>query len=66
MYAALEAHPEIHFAVTIASNKRIDDINILQASLESMAKSVAKLQARGIPVDHALVDGNRMPKWCVL
>ena len=63
LFAELSRHPRVHFEATVASNKRIDDINILQASLESMAKSVAKLKAKGYPVDYALIDGNRMPKW---
>ncbi len=64
-FEQLQAHPGVHFAVTVVSNARIDDINILQASLEAMAKSVSRLRARGHPVDYALIDGNRMPKWCV-
>ncbi len=37
---------------------RIDDINILQATLEAMARSLGKLQP---PPGLALVDGNRVP-----
>ncbi len=44
-----------------ASAKRIDEINILQASLEAMAKSVAGLCN---PCDRALFDGRDVPARC--
>lgn len=47
-----------HFSVCELSPKKIDEINILQASLLAMKTSLQKLDK---PMDHALVDGNRCP-----
>lgn len=41
-----------------ASVEEIDDINILQASLLAMKRAVENLPLK---VDHALIDGNRLP-----
>ena len=38
--------------------KRIDEINILQATLESMAHCVKEFPEK---VDYAFIDGNKMP-----
>lgn len=59
LYAQLVAHPEIEYAVHVNSAQRIDEINILQASLESMVLA-AKALPQG-PPDFVFVDGNRMP-----
>ncbi|DAZ93215.1 TPA: hypothetical protein N0F65_001567 [Lagenidium giganteum] len=58
LYEKLVNHPDVEYAVHINSAQRIDEINILQASLESMVKAVEAL--RVIP-DFVFVDGNRMP-----
>lgn len=47
-----------HCAFGEASVEEIDDINILQASLLAMKRAVENLS---IKVDHALIDGNRLP-----
>lgn len=46
----------------INSPQRIDEINILQASLESMTEAVMALSAPGPAADFVFVDGNRLPK----
>jgi ribonuclease HII len=43
-------------AIAQASVEEIDRLNILQASLLAMRRAIAAL-----PVDHALIDGNRVP-----
>ena len=48
----------IAYAIGIVSNKEIDEINILAATMESMTKSVSALPEKA---DYALVDGNRVP-----
>ncbi len=42
-----------------ATVEEIDDLNILQASHLAMVRAVAGLKG---PVDHALIDGNKLPK----
>lgn len=49
----------ICFAVAQASVEEIDSINILQASLLAMQRAVAMLP---VTPDHALIDGNQLPK----
>lgn len=44
------------YSYTIISHKKIDEINILKASLQAMKKSVSKLKIRP---DIILVDGNK-------
>ena len=52
-------HPGIYFGVGIVDQKRIDQINILQASLEAMEIAIYKLCL----VPHfLLVDGRHFPK----
>lgn len=48
------------FAITEISPQKIDEVNILQASLLAMKKSHEKIASAGI--SHALVDGNHCPK----
>ena len=45
-------------SVGTASEREIDEINILQATFLAMKRAVEGLK---IPADYALVDGNRMP-----
>ena len=47
------------YAVAEASVAEIDSINILQASLLAMRRAVEGL---GVKPDHALIDGNKIPK----
>ena len=46
-------------SIGVATVEEIDEINILQASLLAMQRAVEGLPH---PPDHALVDGNRLPK----
>lgn len=46
------------YGIGWASEREIDQINILQATFLAMARAV---EALSIPADFALVDGNRMP-----
>ncbi len=48
------------FAVANVSNQRIDEINILNASIECMHKALQKLT---IQPEHILIDGNRFKKY---
>jgi ribonuclease HII len=64
LFELLTAHPRITYAVHVNSAQRIDEINILQASLESMAKSVTEVAEKlQQPEDKTfvLVDGNKLP-----
>ncbi len=47
---------DIEYSVNFIDNNVIDDINILQASIQSMKNSVDELNSK---VDHLLIDGNR-------
>lgn len=58
LYQILVNHPDIIFGLGIVDHKRIDEINILQASLEAMAIAVKNLN---IPPDFLLIDGNQLP-----
>ena len=58
LYTLLTSHPDILYAVHITDHIRIDEINILQATLEAMAGTV---QAFPGSVDYAFIDGNQMP-----
>lgn len=49
----------IDYSVTTATEKEIDDINILQATFLAMRKAVESL---GVKPDIALIDGNQKPK----
>ena len=57
-FAAITAHPDIESAFHICTCDRIDEINILAATMESMRRSVEKL-ARA--PDYVIIDGNRAP-----
>ncbi|VAW04787.1 Ribonuclease HII [hydrothermal vent metagenome] len=48
-----------HIGVGTATVEEIDQHNILQATLFAMQRAVADLPVRA---DHALIDGNRLPK----
>jgi ribonuclease HII len=58
LYEQLTSHPDIVWASHAVDNHRIDVINILQAAMEAMSKSLGKLST---PADYALIDGNRIP-----
>ncbi len=48
----------ISYSIASVDEKVIDEINILQATYLAMKKAVEGLS---VPVDYALIDGNRMP-----
>jgi ribonuclease HII len=48
------------WAVEMASNQEIDQINILNASFLAMNRAIQKLK---IPPRHLLIDGNRFRPW---
>lgn len=52
----------VAFGIGWASEREIDEINILQATFLAMGRAVAELAP---PADYALVDGNRMPALAV-
>lgn len=48
----------VAYSVQLVDNEIIDDINILNATMQAMAQAIAGL---GVPVELALIDGNRCP-----
>ena len=60
LYEAIMADKRIETSYWICDEKRIDQINILEATMECMRKSTETLP--GGPVDWALIDGNKIPK----
>ncbi|MGR3662288.1 MAG: ribonuclease HII [Paracoccaceae bacterium] len=52
-------HASADVSIAEASVAEIDDINILHASMLAMERAVAGLSQKA---DHALIDGNRVPK----
>ena len=61
LFDLITNHPDIKYSYCITDSNRIDNINILNASLESMTKSIQDLN-KIIPIDYVLVDGNKKPK----
>ena len=55
-------HSQVIWAVTEVDHKEIDEINILQASMEAMRRSVAKLSVQPTV---ALIDGPKLPGYNV-
>lgn len=49
----------VSVSVGIATEKEIDEINILQATFLAMTRAINGLE---IPADYAIIDGNRAPK----
>jgi ribonuclease HII len=54
----LTSHPDIHWAIGIVSSEKIDQINILKASLLAMQQAIGALPVRP---DFILVDGRDTP-----
>eukprot|EP00941_MAST-03F_sp_MAST-3F-sp1_P000519 g519.t1 len=63
LYEKLISNPKIRSASQVVDASRIDEINILQASMEAMRLAVEKVSSdgKGPPVDYILVDGPRDP-----
>lgn len=69
MYEILVNHPDVKWAATVVSHTEIDQVNILQATMNGMKRSAESLllkisnskpKVKGSFI--ALVDGNRVPK----
>jgi ribonuclease HII len=50
----------LSFAIAAASEREVDELNVLQASLLAMRRAVLRL---GIVPDHVIVDGNCLPSF---
>ncbi|EED92664.1 predicted protein, partial [Thalassiosira pseudonana CCMP1335] len=61
LYEELVSSPGIRYAVAIVSAQRIDEINILQATLEGMRMAVQGVMDMD-SYYFALIDGNKIPK----
>lgn len=66
MYEILIKHPDVHWAATVVSHTEIDQVNILQATMNGMRRStedlLKKLEKQKFKGSYiALVDGNRVP-----
>jgi ribonuclease HII len=69
IYEQLTSHPGVTWGVSIIDHKRIDEINILQATMEAMRISTENLlKSKGAKASKlkgskclALIDGNRVP-----
>jgi ribonuclease HII len=61
LYGELTAHGEVVWAVSVVDDRRIDEINILAATMEAMTGAVASLQRKARGLAYALIDGNRVP-----
>lgn len=66
MYEILIKHPDVYWAATVVSHTEIDEVNILQATMNGMRRSTVdllkKLEKQKVKGSYiALVDGNRVP-----
>ena len=53
-----QMRPHIHLGIGIVSHRKINTINILQATFIAMATSLRKTPTH---IDHAIIDGNKTP-----
>ena len=58
LYEQIVSHKDVVYAISIVDRQTIDEINILQASLQAMKVAVEKLSV--VP-EHLLIDGNKLP-----
>lgn len=58
IFQTLTAHPQVIYAIGCVEALMIDQINILQATLQAMAAAIVTLKKKP---DFVLVDGNRLP-----
>ncbi|KAG0587467.1 hypothetical protein KC19_2G166300 [Ceratodon purpureus] len=62
LYAQIIGTPGVVYAIHVVDAAKIDEINILQATLLAMSACVNELKAgKGEAPDYVLVDGNRLP-----
>ena len=59
LFHLLTNDPNIHYSIRIIDHKKIDRINILQATLQGMKLAVKTLPVRP---DYVLIDGSTAPK----
>lgn len=60
LFQLLTSHPRIKYSTAIVDNNEIDTVNILQASMNAMARAVSAIQP---PTNHfVLVDGPYVPE----
>jgi len=59
LFQHFTSHPEVDFGIGSVDAKRIDEINILQATFEAMKIALSKLKKKP---QLALVDGSQLPK----
>ncbi len=59
LYNLLSSHSDITYGVGVVNHQRIDEINILVASLEAMSIAIEQLPLRP---DFLLIDGNQAPR----
>lgn len=69
MYEVLTSHPSVWWATAVVSHTEIDDVNILQATMNGMSRATIALleylkkSRKGLKeIYFALIDGNRVPK----
>lgn len=58
LFIDITSHPEVVYAIGSATSEEIDQINILQATIQAMLRAVEKLNV--VP-DYLLVDGLKLP-----
>jgi len=58
LYEQITNHPEILYSIIIVDKDRIDELNILRATMHGMKEAVEQLR---IAPDFALIDGNQLP-----
>jgi len=54
--------PHLYLTIGAVSHKTIESINILNATLLAMKKSINKSSQ---PIDHIIIDGNKQPKTTI-
>lgn len=59
MFEILVSHPDVQYGIGIIESFIIDQINILQATLQAMAAAVSQMKQKP---DFILVDGNKIPQ----
>ena len=62
LFHILTNNPEIHYAISVIDHKKIDRVNILQATFAGMKSAVKKLPVKP---DFVLIDGNSAPKLSI-
>lgn len=61
LFEVLVSTPGVSYAVYIVEARTIDEVNILQATMQAMKGSIQQLFASENSPDYVLVDGNRLP-----